>query len=93
MNNIFTIIDGEVIEFSVKKNKFMPGMFVLIKVIPDENGYQSIFPISAEALERNRFESIKKEEDGYYGIDNLIYYNSRKEAEEVLALQKQFAKE
>jgi hypothetical protein len=89
MDNIFIINDDQITEWSIEPNKIMPGWYIGVEVDPNKT-WVDVFPIAPGALERNRFDSIKKQENGYYGMGNLIYYKSRKEAEEVLKLEKRF---
>lgn len=87
MKHIFTIEDGKIVEYEVEPNPLLKGWSILTKIDPnDTSGYRSIYPIMNEALERNRFDSIKKAET-YVGMGNLIYYNSSDEAQEVLDLE------
>ena len=51
-----------------------------------------LYPIMNDALDRNRYDSIKKSET-YAGLGNLVHYNTREEAQEVLDLKKQFKKQ
>jgi hypothetical protein len=91
MQHIFTIEEGKIIEYEVEPNPLLEGWSILTNIKPNAEGYCSIFPIMNEALERNRFDSIKKA-GTYAGLGNIVYYNSQKEAQEVLNLQKQFKK-
>jgi hypothetical protein len=89
---IFTIQDNIVKEWKVTPNKSLKGWSVLEEVPSDPTQtYVSIFPVTNEALKRDRLQSIKKSET-YLGMDNLVFFTERETAEEVLELQKRFGK-
>jgi hypothetical protein len=92
MHNIFTIEeDGKIKEWEVTPNPLMAGWSLCTEVDKTKE-YVDVFPLMPGTLERNRFDSIKKSET-YAGLGNLVYYNSREEAQEVIDLEKQFKKE
>lgn len=88
MKKIFIIKENKIEEFDVEPNHYMEGWSVLIEVNPNKQ-WLSIYPIMNEALERNRFDSIKKSET-YIGLGNKVYYTTKEEAQEVLDLTNQF---
>ena len=89
MKNIFTIDDDIITEWEVTPNDIMPGWHILTEVDPSKK-WRSICALAPGALDRDRYESVKVREEGYFGLENIVYYNSREEAEEVLNLKKQY---
>jgi hypothetical protein len=91
MDNIFTINDDILEEWSVKPNELLSGWHILTEVDrTNTEKYLSVRGLMPGALERDRFESVKMQEEGYVGLGNIVYYKSKEEAEEVLNLRKQF---
>jgi len=90
IRKIYKIEKNKIVEYIVEPNHVLSGWSILLAP-PDKDGYCSIYPISNEALKRSRFDSIKKAET-YVGLENIIYYNGREEAEEVLELERRFKK-
>jgi hypothetical protein len=88
MYSIFKIKNNKIEEFEVTPNHYLEGWSILTEVNPNKQ-WLDVYPIMNEALERNRFDSIKKSET-YVGLGNLVYYNTKEEAQEVLNLQLQF---
>jgi hypothetical protein len=87
---IYKIINNIIIEYIVKPNPLIEGWSILYGP-PDKEGYQTIYPVLNEALNRNRFESIERAKT-YVGCENIIYYNTLEEATEVLELYKRMQK-